>query len=118
MVIPGITLARQVNVVALHIKRLHELRVKTDEFFGEFFFILDVHFALGIADSDGLFHPHDIGQISPVVRIGGWTWVNMISETCIFSFHHHAAYLRSLLATETVHFPITSQSTSCSPDLH
>lgn len=84
-VIPGITLARQVNVVALHIKRLHELRVKAHEFFGEFFFILDVHFALGIADSDGLFHPHDIGQISPVVRIGGWTWVKMISETCIFS---------------------------------
>lgn len=84
-VIPGITLARQVNIEALQVKRLHELRVKAHEFFGEFFFILDVHFALGIADSDGLFHPHDIGQISPVVRIGGWTWVKMISETCIFS---------------------------------
>lgn len=84
-VIPGITLARQVNIEALQVKRLHELRVKAHEFFGEFFFILNVHFALGIADSDGLFHPHDIGQISPVVRIGGRTWVKMISETCIFS---------------------------------
>lgn len=69
-IVATVRFAHHEDLVALHAESLYEILPEPQKLRGKFVFIMDGSVTSGKADGDGLFDPHNVGEMMPAPGVG------------------------------------------------